>query len=340
MVGIEDEVFLVDGELRLSHTAEEVLPRLGLPEAEAGFEAFACELELRSPPSASAADAVATLKRHRAAVRAAGATPLAAGLHPDAALADVRLVDRERYRRVGAELRGLLTQRSPESALHVHVGMPDTDTALRAFNGLRAHLPLLAGLAANSPFWFGRDSGMASARAALVRAYPGRGVPPSFRDAEDFERSLEATLRAAGMEDRTQVWWDLRPHAKLGTVEVREMDAQTDLDDARALAALIHALALGAAEHGAAVDVSRDALDWSMFRAARDGLRAEIVDEHGDVRPLPDVARAVIGRLGEPHEGVERILRKGNGADRQRAVHARGGMPGLLRHLADRTIGA
>ena len=338
MVGIEDEVFLVDAALRLSHTAEEVLPRLELPEAEAGFEAFACELELRSPPSASAADAVATLKRHRAAVRAAGATPLAAGLHPDAALGDARLVDRERYRRVGAELRGLLTQRSPESALHVHVGMPDADTALRAFNGLRAHLPLLAGLAANSPFWFGRDSGMASARAALVRAYPGRGVPPSFRDTEDFERSLETTLRAAGMEDRTQVWWDLRPHAKLGTVEVREMDAQTDLDDAAALAGLIHALALRAAERGAPVDVSRDALDWSMFRAARDGLEAEIVDEDGDVRPLPEVARDIIRRLGEPHDEVERILREGNGADRQRAVHARDGMPGLLRDLAARTV--
>ncbi len=336
-VGVEDEVFLVDAELRLAHTAEEVLPRLDVPEGEAGFEAFACEIELRSPPSASAADAIAALRRHRAAV-AAVATPLAAGLHPAAEVGEARLVDQERYRRVGAELRGLLTQRSPESALHVHVGMPDAETALRAFHGLRAHLPLLSALAANSPFWFGRDSGMASARAGLVRAYPGRGVPPAFRDLEDYDRALDETLRAAGMEDRTQVWWDLRPHARLGTVEVREMDAQTDLADAEALAGLVHALARRAAETSAAADVSRDALDWSMFRAARDGLAAEVVDERGDVRPLPEVARAVVAGLDEPHEGVERILREGNGADRQRAVHAREGMPGLLRWLAARTI--
>ncbi len=260
---------------------------------------------------------------------------LAAG--PAAAHGDAPLVDAERYRRVGAARRGLLG-RTPECALHVHVGMPDPEAAIRAFNGLRAHLPLLAGLAANSPFWFGRDSGMASARAGLVRAYPGRGVPPSFRDLDAYERALDETLRAAGMEDRTQVWWDLRPHARLGTVDVREMDAQTDLADAEALAGLVHALARRAAESGASVDVSRDALDWSMFRAARDGLAAEIVDEHGDVRPLPEVARGVVGALGEPHAGVERILREGNGADRQRAVHARDGMPGLLRDLAARTV--
>jgi glutamate---cysteine ligase / carboxylate-amine ligase len=345
-VGIEDEVFLVDENLHLSHTAEDVVPRLGLPEDAAGFEAFACEVELRSPPSATAAEAVEALRRGRAAVVAAGAVPLASGVHPDGALADARLVDQDRYRRVGAELRGLLTQRTPECALHVHVGMPDAETAIRVCNGLRTHLPLLAGLAANSPFWFGRDSGMASSRAGLVRAYPGRGVPRAFRDFADYERTMETTLRAAGMEDRTQLWWDIRPHARLGTVEVREMDAQTELADVLPLAALIHCLARYEAERAVPVDISGEALGWSTFRAARDGLDAEILDEDGCVRPLPEVARATLSRLVmiageldemEPLEHVERLLREGGGAARQRAVHARDGMPGLLRSLAERT---
>ena len=345
-VGIEDEVFLVDSDLRLAHTAEDVVPRLGLPEGASGFEAFACEVELRSPPSANAAEAIEALRRGRAAVVAAGATPLAAGVHPDAELADARLVDEERYRRVGAELRGLLLQRTPECALHVHVGLPDPETAIRVCNGLRIHLPLLAGLAANSPFWFGRDSGMASSRAGLVRAYPGRGVPRAFRDFADYERSMEATLRAAGMEDRTQLWWDVRPHARLGTVEVREMDAQTDLRDALALATLVRCLARYEAERAFPVDLSAEALGWSTFRAARDGLHSEILDEDGRVRPLPEVARATLARLvwiageldaTEPLEHVERLLREGGGADRQRAVHERDGMPGLLRSLVDRT---
>ena len=349
-VGIEEEVFLVDPDHghRLAHVAEAVVPALGLPEGAAGFEAFASEVELRSPPCRTAVEAVEALVRDRAAVAAAGATALAAGLHPAGELGDARLVDEERYRRVGSELRGLL-QRTPECALHVHVGMPDAETAIRVCNGLRTHLPLLAGLAANSPFWFGRDSGMASARAALVRAYPGRGVPRAFRDFADYEGELEATLRAAGMEDRTQLWWDVRPHPRLGTVEVREMDAQTDLRDALPLAALVHCLARYEAERAAPAGATAAALSWSTFRAARDGLDAGILDEDGSVRPLREVARATLTRvtaianeLGatDALEHVERILREGGGSARQRAEHARTGMPGLLRSLAARTRGA
>jgi len=345
-IGIEDELFLLDGDGRLAPVAETVLPRLGLPEEQAGFELFAAELELRSPPSRTAGEAVEALRRGRAAVVAAGATPMAAGLHPAAALGDAQHVDLPRYARVGGDMQGLL-RRTPECALHVHVGMPDAETAIRVCNGLRTHLPLLAGLAANSPYWFGTDSGMASARAALVRSYPGRGVPRAFRDFADYERSLESTLRAAGMEDRTQLWWDVRPHAKLGTVEVREMDAQTELRDVLALSALVHCLARHEAERPTPLDIPRDALMWSTFRAARDGIDAEILDEDGCVRPLREVARTLLGTLvmvaaeldaGEALEGVERLLDGGGGAQRQRAEHERAGMDGLVRSLSERTL--
>jgi glutamate---cysteine ligase / carboxylate-amine ligase len=348
-VGIEEEVLLVDPAdgHRLAHVAEAVVPALGLPEGAAGYEAFASEVELRSPPCRTATEAVEALRRGRAAVAAAGATALAAGLHPAGELGDARLVDHERYRRIGDEMRGLL-RRTPECALHVHVGMPDAETAIRACNGLRAHVPLLAGLAANSPFWFGRDSGMASARAALVRAYPGRGVPRAFRDFADYERELESTLRAAGMADRTQLWWDVRPHARFGTVEVREMDAQTELRDVVPLAALVHCLARYEAERAVPLEATAAALGWSTFRAARDGLDAEILDEDGGVRPLREVARATVSRLetiageldaADALEHVERILREGGGAARQRGEHARSGMAGLLRSLVERTRG-
>jgi carboxylate-amine ligase len=344
-VGIEDELFLVDGDLGLAHVAERFVPVPGVPEGESGFEAFSSEVELRSPPSATAADAVEALRRHRAALIEAGATPLAAGLHPAAEHGDTRLVDEERYRRVGAEMRGLFA-RTPECALHVHVGMPDADTAIRVCNGMRTHLPLVAGLAANSPYWFGTDSGMASARASLVRAYPGRGVPRAFRDIADYEHTLDTTLRAAGMKDRTHLWWDVRPHPRLGTVEVREMDAQTSLRDTLALAALVHCLARHEAERGLSIELPSAALAWSSFRAARDGIDAEILDEDGRVRPLREVAATMLSRLvgvaGELDcvdalEEVWRLLDDGGGAARQRAAFARGGMDGLLRELVDLT---
>jgi carboxylate-amine ligase len=271
---------------------------------------------------------------------------MAAGLHPAAAFGDTAHTDLPRYAAVGAEMRGLL-HRTPECALHVHVGMPDAETAIKVCNGMRTHLPLIAGLAANSPFWHGIDAGMASARAALVRAYPGRGVPRAYRDLDDYEHALETTLRAAGMADRTQLWWDVRPHAALGTVEIREMDAQTELRDVLPIAALVHCLVRHEAERGAPVVIPRDALNWSSFRAARDGLDAEILDEDGRVRPLREVARTLLSRLvmvageldcGDALEEVDRLLEEGNGADRQRAEYQRSGMGGLVRSLKVRTL--
>ena len=345
-IGIEDELFLLDEDGALAPVAAEVLARLDLPPDLAGHELFAAEIELRSPPCRTAAEAVEALRRGREAVAAAGAIPMAVGLHPAAEHGDAAHTDLPRYERVGKDLQGLL-RRTPECALHVHVGMPDAETAIKVSNGLRTHLPLLAGLAANSPYWHGVDSGMASGRAALVRAYPGRGIPRAYRDLADYEHALETTLRAAGMEDRTQLWWDVRPHATHGTVEVREMDAQTELRDVLPLAALVHCLARYEAERGSPVIIPRDALDWSSFRAARDGLDAEVLDEDGSVRPLREVARTLLSRLvmvageldcGDALEDVERLLEEGNGAARQRAEHARSGIDGLVRSLRERTL--
>jgi len=309
----------------------------------AGHEAPASQLELRTRPSAGAGEAVESLAHGRAAARAAGATLIGAGLHPTARRDEVRLVELERYRKVLTEMRGLIL-RASEAALHVHVGMPDAESAIRAFNGLRGWLPLLRGLAASSPFWFGRDSGLASARWALVRPYPGRGIPRALRDVADYERVLAETARGGGPEDYTRIWWDVRPHPRLGTVEVREMDAQSRLADVAALAALVQGLARHEAE-SSAEPIPTEAIEWSAFRAARDALGAEILHD-GRLAPLPEAARAAIA-LAEAHAresgsddalaGIERILRDGCGADRQRAAHERGSMDAVLKLLVEET---
>lgn len=344
-VGLEEELLLVDPRTRaLAPVAARVLAAMDLPERAAAHEVYAAEIELRSPPCARLGDAVAALASRRAAASEAGATLVGAGLHPDAAFGDAPLVDAERYRRVAREMRGLI-RRTPEAALHVHVGMPDPETAIRAFNGLRAHLPVLAALSAGSPFWFGADSGMASARATLVRAYPGRGVPRAFRDFEDYADALAAAVAAGGLDDYTLLWWDVRPHPRLGTVEVREMDAQSRLDDVAALAALVQGLARHEAERPAAATVPHEAIAWSSFRAGRDGLEASVVQD-GRVTPIREVARAAVA-LARPHAreagaedalaGIERILDEGGAAARQRVAHARGGMPALLDLLVEET---
>ena len=177
----------------------------------------------------------------------AGATIMAVGLHPDAELFDVKLVQSERYERVERQMQGLI-KRTPECALHVHVGVPDTDAAVAAMNGLRERLPLFHGLGASSPFWFGTDSGMASSRAAVIRAYPGRGIPPRLRSWDQYLACLDAVRAGGGPTDHTMVWWDARPQPRLGTVELREVDVQTDLESAAAIAALARAIVRRAVE--------------------------------------------------------------------------------------------
>jgi glutamate---cysteine ligase / carboxylate-amine ligase len=339
-VGLEEELLLVDPEtLGLAHVAAEVLARADFPRERLDHEAFLAELEVRSLPSATVGEALAQLAEGRSAAVRAGATLMSVGLHPAAQLFDVELVDSERYARVERQMRGLI-KRTPECALHVHVGVPDTDAAVAALNGLREQLPLLHALGANSPFWFGADSGMASSRAAVIRAYPGRGIPPFLRSWDEYLAMLDAVRAGGGPTDHTMVWWDARPQPRLGTVELREVDAQTELESAGAIAALARAIVRRAAEAPPRSPVPEQALHWSSFRAARDGLDAEIQHD-GAPRPVREVAELTLAALedgADPElEGVRRIVREGNGADRQRAAHERGGMPGLLRYLADGT---
>ena len=338
-VGLEEELLLVDRDtLALAHVADRVLAAIDLPRERVDHEAFLAELEVRSEPRTSVGDAIGQLLEGRNTALRAGATLMAVGLHPDAELFDVELVESDRYKRVERQMRGLI-KRTPECALHVHVGVPDPEAAVAAMNGLREVLPLLHGLGANSPFWFGRDSGMASSRAAVIRAYPGRGIPPVLDSWDEYLAALDAVRAGGGPMDHTMVWWDARPQPRLGTIELREVDVQTSLDSAGAIAALARAVIRRAVEAPPKRPAPEQALHWSSFRAARDGLDADIYCD-GSLMPL----RVAVGRVltgldrDDPElDGVEKLVRDGNGADRQRAAHERGGMPGLLRYLAEAT---
>jgi carboxylate-amine ligase len=331
-LGVEEELLLVDPETHmLVHDAQRIVAEVpGLK-----HDVYSALLESASPVSADANEAVAHLAALRAAARAAGATMLGAGVHPAGPFGEAPHVPEERYREVGNQLRGL-ARRTPTCALHVHVGMPDRETALRAYNGMREHLPLLQALAANSPFWHGLDSGLQSARAQMFRAYPRADIPQAFGSWDEYEASVAAVLQAGDVPDYTFMWWDLRPHPKLGTVEVRAMDSQSSLRDVAGLAALIHGLARRAAESaapGRAGWSPREALVESSFRAARDGLRASLWHD-GAMRTVPEIARRALAGL-DPDPALEEIERmlEGNGAARQRAAYERGGMAGLLAAL-------
>ena len=309
-------------------------------------ELHACQVELITDVCASTGEAIAALADMRRAARASGAGLLGAGTHPAALEGSAEITDQERYERI----RHLLGDAAvtPVAGLHVHIGMPDAETAIRAFNGLREHLPLLNALAANSPFRHGRDTGLASAREVTLRSWPRSGVPRALRDFAEFEQLSELLCRAAGVEDYTWFWWKLRPHPQLGTVEVRALDAQTTLEDNAALVALTHCLARHAAESDRGPATPPELLEEGLFRAARFGTAAQLPDADGRLRDVDELLDEALTRAGD-YAGELRceaelatlpdLLARGGGAGRQRGFYEIAGLDALLRELSAVTGG-
>jgi carboxylate-amine ligase len=344
-LGIEEELLLVEADnYRLAHVSGAVLAAMGVDERSARHDIYEAQIELSSPSCRNAEQATKSLAELRAQMRSAGGTAIGAGIHPAGSFGDVRIVEAERYAREAERLRGLV-RRTPDCALHVHVGMPDPETAIHVCNGLREWLPLLEALAANSPFWHELDSGLASARRVLRRGFPRVEIPPPFRDYADYEAVVDTAIAAGELEDYTFIWWEVRPHPKFGTVEVRAMDSQSSLASVAGLAALVQALAKQVAESRPGSYARHEAVAESSFRAGRDGLDATLPygESHRGARQLVSealaLARPHARELGSeaPLEEIERILRDGNGADRQRAAHRQGGMAALLEQLAAET---
>jgi glutamate---cysteine ligase / carboxylate-amine ligase len=343
-IGVEEELLLVDDRQRLVADAERVIESLDAAAREdVSTEIFAAQIELKTGICGAPAAAATELSDLRRAVRATGVELLGAGVHPDDG-GQSTLVEKPRYDVVKEDLASLLS--TPPSGLHVHVGMPDPETAVRVANAMRLRLPMLAALAGNSPFRDGADSGMASARAIEVRAYPRFEMPREFRDYAEFLSVADQLVQAAGVDDYTYIWWDVRPHPNLGTMEVRGMDVQPTAAANAGFAALIQALAAREIERPSASDLQREAIEESYYQAVRYGLEAKLMVEGGEAVPAPEVARRALAEArpySEDLDGagalveIERILAEGNGADRQRAAFERGGIPAVLGYLAEAT---
>jgi carboxylate-amine ligase len=340
-LGIEEELLLVDrATFAPSNTASELIATVTPRSGEIKHDLYEALIECSTPVVRSAPEGAEVLAALRDTLREAGAAFIGGGLHPAAAFGDVVHVPTARYEAIREEMRGLVS-RTPTAALHVHVGMPDPETAIAVCNRLRAHLPLLQGLAAHSPYWHGLDSGFASARSMVFRAFPRSTIPPAFAGWEHYAEVTEWCLATGDLPDYTYLWWDLRPSPKLGTVEVRAMDGQARVESVAGLAALVHGLAAACADGAEEVTPPSEALVESSFRAGRDGVDATVW-WRGALRPLREVGADALA-LARPYardldgedalEEIERILREGGGADRMREAHAAGGMDCVLARL-------
>jgi len=346
-LGVEEELFLVDPVTgRQTNSSAAVLERLGETVGAVERELHACQIELITTVHSGAGDAVRELAELRRAVLKTGAALLGSGTHPAAEEGEAAITDKERYERIHFLLGDAVV--TPVGGLHIHVGMPDSETAIRVFNALRCDLPLLQALAANSPFRHGRDTGLASARELSLRGWPRSGTPRALRDFAEFCEMSQLLTRAADVPDYTWFWWKLRPHPRLGTVEIRSLDAQASLADTGALIALVHCLAREAAERGPVDDPPPELVEEGMFRAARFGVHGELPDTRGRRRPVSDLLEDALGRadgwareLGcvENLTRLPELLQRGGGAGMQRATYEIAGIDAVLRELVRRTGG-
>jgi carboxylate-amine ligase len=352
-IGIEEEVMMLRPEdWSLAQEIDAVLPSVPPDLADhLTAETHGAAIELATDPHNAVAPAIDQLAGLRASLEEAleshGLRAAAAGTHPSTVWHETVVSSGTRYQFVYGSMREL-ARREPTFALHVHVGVEDAEGAIRLHRRLRAHLPLLLALSVNSPFWQGRDTGLASARTPLFQAFPRVGIPRGFRSYADYVEAVDLLIRCGAIPEPTFLWWDARPQPRFGTVEVRIMDVQTSVDETASLVALVQSIArreVVEKEAIRAVGHSPEVLVENRFLAARDGMDARLIDPAHE-RRIP--VRAQLEELLElcrPHaealgcapelEGVRRLAAR-TGADRQlELARAESRLPGLVAALAD-----
>ena len=341
-VGIEEELMLLDPDtLDLAHVIEDVLPDVPAEfDGQMKPEFMQSFLEVATRPHANLVSAGKELQELRRALAAIGERHgilvAAAGTHPSALWEDQHIVDRPRYRQVEQELRYIARQ-FLVFGTHVHVGIEGADRAIYVADGLRRYLPLLLALSTNSPFLRGRLTGMMSSRTPVYRALPRAGIPPHFGSWQAYSDRVEMMIKAGAIDDYTYLWWDVRPHPGLGTVEVRIFDQQTRVDLTIALAALTvaaaHQLSALFDRDLELVEYPTELVDDNKVRAAINGMDGVLLDFWaGKQVPAERFATGLLENLREHAEelgcerelqGIQELLAGNTGAHRQLRIYER-----------------
>jgi len=362
-LGVEEEYMLLDSKtFDLVQHIDTFLAAVAGHELEAQMKAELMQsvLEIATPVCKTPAEVDRELRKLREYVTSVAAQKSlrvgSAGTHPFSLFEAQRITARDRYRSLVDQMQ-YVARRELIFGLHIHVAVDDPEKAIQVVNGLLVELPVLLALSASSPFWRGEPTGLASTRQLVFAAFPRSGPPPRFRDYADYAEVVGQLEKTGCIADYTHIWWDIRPHPKLGTVEVRICDGVTRVEHAVGLAAYCQALVkLYCERFDSGEEIKsfhRILTSENKWLAARYGLEAPLMDLVTGRRNRLPVAQLVRRRLKElePHarelgserelEGIEDILSNGNGADRQlRVFNANRDVVEVVREIADATEAA
>ncbi|HEY3511691.1 glutamate--cysteine ligase [Kribbella sp. NPDC051137] len=335
--------FGVEEELLLVSATGDPLPRSKAVVADVGELDVALELtramvEINTPVCQSATelhDHLVHMRSQLAAAAAAEDARLLAIAVPPQGRAAQSITKKPRYQALAREW-GLLAREQGVCGCHVHVEVPDRDTATKVSNHLRPWLPAFLALTANSPVYLGQDTGFASWRWLMTTRWPSAGAPPYLESVEHYDALVAMHLAAGTLIDEQMVYWDIRPSSHLPTVEVRVSDVPLTVDETVLLATLVRAVVMTALADGTrGPKLEPEVLRAGYWLAARDGLTARGLDVlHAEAMPM----RQVIDQLRESvepalHEldavdlvsdGIARAFKEGNGAIKQRKALRRG----------------
>ena len=359
-LGVEEEYMLLDGEtFDLVQHIDTVLAAVTGHELEPRInpELMQSVLEVATPVCHTPADVEVQLRELRGYVcevaRAQTMRVGSAGTHPFSLFERQRITAKDRYRALVDQMQ-YIARRELIFGLHVHVAVDDAEKAIQIVNALIGHLAELVALSASSPFWRGEPTGLASSRHMVFAAFPRSGPPPRFADYADYAEVAGQLERTGCIADYTHIWWDIRLHPRLGTIEIRICDAVTRLEDVVAIAAYCQALVKHYSERFDAGDqipsFHRILTTENKWLAARYGLEAPVMDLASGSRNRKPVAHAIRRTLElvEPHArelgteaelaGIEDILSRGNGADQQlRIFNANRDIVEVVREIAEET---
>jgi len=326
-LGIEEEYFVVDETGRPTAGTDDLVYGGDPPAVIADrldHELFKCVIETQTPTLDGPGEAEEALAAMRSALvdHAAdhGYRIAAAGLHPGARWRELEHAEKPRYR---AQLERIQypQHRNTTAGLHVHVGVDDAEEAVWVANELRWYLPPLLALSANSPYWEGYDTGLASARTRIFEALPNTGVPTAVDSYEAFDAVERTLLETDSIKDRGEIWWDVRLHSGLGTVEVRVPDAQAAEWRVLAFVEYVHALVVDLGERyrdgESAAPMRHELLVENKWRALRYGHDASFIRRSGEgVVDLGAFVDSEADRLGV--EGIREVYEAESGAAAQR----------------------
>ena len=297
---------LVDAEtLAQQPLSSEVIPRVRAERGLVKHELFESIVELNSGICASPDDALEVIRALRGgtadAAREIGCTIAAAGSHPTDVASEQAIADEPHYREF-VDYAGPTARRQGVQGLHVHVGMPDAETCLRVMEWVIPWLPLLLALSANSPWFEGERSGLLSTRAEILGLLPRHGAPPRFESWSEWERLIKRFCDSGLIDNYGAIHWDIRPHPRFGTLEVRMPDQPTDVVRTGAFVALVHALAAWALEQPPPPEAAGDraVFDQNRWAASRFGPRAEFIhpERDGPAVSTADLYAELVQRVG------------------------------------------